>query len=205
MMKKTLMSNGGFVTTEFLFAIVIAFGMTSLVFAVTFTLSVVETTQYVVFSAARAQSASNLNPDSQTAAARAKYESLVSHPALAPLFQNGWFSVSPANQLEVRNSQNADFSRDYPTNTPRQVFQGVRTVFKADVLEMRLPFIGSVTPDGDGFSTRIGAFLIRESSQSECISFMRQRVEALWGLGDGRMAKFKGSGSVDVPWEDNGC
>lgn len=196
--------NAGFVTTEFLFAIVIAFGMTSLVFAVTFTLAVVETTQYVVFSSSRAQAAGNLDVKSQTDAARAKYRSLVSNPALAPIFQNGWFSVSTPEKLEIRNSDNANFEKEYGSDS-REVFQGVRTAFKADVLEMRLPFIGSVTPEGDGFSTNIGAFLIREPSQAECIDFMKQRQDQIWKLGGGRAEKFKGSATVSTPWEDNGC
>lgn len=203
-MKKTR-KNAGFVTSEFLFAIVIAFGMTSLVFAVTFTLAVVEATQYVVFSSSRAQAAAHVDPETQGQMARAKYQSLVENPALAPLYQNGWFSVSTSRELDIRNGKDSDFGRDYPSDSQRQVFHGVRTIFKADILEMRLPLIGSVTPEGDGFSTRIGAFLIRESSQKECIDFMRQRRDQIWELGDGRMAKFKGSGEVAVPWEDNGC
>ncbi len=197
----------GFVTTEFLIAIAIAFGLTILTFAMTFTLSTVEVVQYLVYSASRAHAAGNLNVAAQKSAAQAKYEQLKSSVALKPLFNGNWFEISDSRNLEIRSGNGDNFEKDYPSadgaNKPNM--QGVRTSFTAKILEMRWPFIGSVTPEDGGFTTRLNAIIIREVSHEECVNYMKERVNALWGM-DGRFSKFrKTSSDFATPWEDNGC
>lgn len=199
----------GFVTTEFLFAIIIAFGMTMLTFSMTYTLSTVEVVQYIVFSSARAQAAANFDIDSQKKEAQLRYGKLANNPVLAPLFKNGWFEISNADQVEIRPGEGDNFQRDYPAaGGGRPTYQGVRTRFVARILEMRIPLLGKVTPDDDGgFSTRITAFLIREPSQKECLDYMNKRKDELFDNGNfnGRFSRFKKSTDVPVPWEDNAC
>lgn len=200
----------GFITTEFLFAIVIAFGMSMLTFAMTFTLSTVEVAQYIVYSAARAQAAGNLDKQSQIDEARLKYDSLATDKKLSSLFSNGWFSISKKSELEVKpgsGGATANFGNDYQKGG-YDTFQGVRTTFIAKILELNVPFLGKVTPDDGGFKTRILALMIREPSHQECVEFMKERVVQFGSNPsfDSRFGPFLSkSKDPPIPWEDNGC
>ncbi|PIS11226.1 MAG: hypothetical protein COT73_05100 [Bdellovibrio sp. CG10_big_fil_rev_8_21_14_0_10_47_8] len=200
-------NQSGFVTTEFLFAVIIAFGLTMLTFALTFTLSTVEIVQYTVYSAARAQAAGNFDVEAQKKTAQSKYEKLIAGNAFGPLFQNGWYTVSKPSDLEIRAGNGDNFEGDYrSSNYVSNTFQGVRATLVAKILEMRLPFVGSVTPEDDGFKARLTGFLIREPSQKECFDFMEARKEALWTVdGQNRFSRFRKSTDYAVSWEDNGC
>ena len=196
----------GFVTSEFLVAIIIAFGLTMLTFSLTFTLSIVEVAQYAVYSASRAHAAANYNIEAQKKAAQRKWDQLITSPALRPLFSNGWYEISTSSQLEIRSGNGQNFEREYAGADSRKNLQGVRATLKANILEMKLPLVGNVTPEDDSFSTRLNAILIREVSQVECMEFMAARQEALWNFdGQNRFSKFKKNGNQAVPWEDNGC
>jgi hypothetical protein len=196
----------GFVTTEFLIAIIIAFGLTILTFSMTITLSVVEVAQYVVFSSSRAHAAANYDIASQKKAAQTKFNQLISSQTLAPLFSNGWFEISKPAELEIRSGNGENFEKEYGGSEPRKNLQGVRATFKAKILEMRLPMIGNVTPEDDSFSTRLNAVLIREVSQKECQDYMEKRAAEMWTFdGANRFSKFKKNGNIPTPWEDNGC
>lgn len=195
--------QSGFITVEFLFAIVIAFGMSAIVFAMTFTLSTVEVGQYIAFSSARAQAAGNFDKTAQSDAAKAKYSALLADKGLASLFSNGWFTLSKVGQLEIKQGSGDNFSRDYDSEN-RGDMQGVRTVFTAKILEMRLPLIGTITPDNGSFSAKLTGILIREPSEQECEQYMDQRAQELWNIGDGRFQTYR-KGDSSTPWEDNGC
>lgn len=209
-------NNAGFITIDFMFAIVIAFSLVLLVFAVTFTLSIVEVTQYIVYSAARAQSAGNIDPETQVKAAREKYKSLVKHEVFESLFTGPFFEISDFNKLDVRpgilEGEGRSFynEKDYSStrmDPNRPVFQGVRTDFTSKILQLKIPFIGTVGADEDGFKTRILSILLREPSIAECTDFMKERMKTLWNLNKGRASIFKNNARKDlsVAWEDNGC
>lgn len=196
-------SQSGFITVEFLFAIVIAFGMSMLVFAITFTLSTVEIGQYIVFSTARAHAAANFDKTAQSDTAKAKYTALLADPGLGSLFANGWFTLSKPAQLEIKQGYGDNFNSDYDSDS-RGDLQGVRSTFTAQVLQMKLPLIGSVTPENGSFSARLTGILIREPTEQECEQYMDQRNEELWNLGSGRFQAYR-QGTTPTPWEDNGC
>lgn len=204
-------SERGVVTTDFLFAVIVAFGMSALVFSLTFTLSVVEITQYIVYSAARAQAGAHENPDKQATLARNKYDQLKQNPVFSPLYSNGWFEISSKTDLEIAQGKETlnrkSFADDYPARggTNRESFHGVRTTLTAKMLELTLPLIGKVTPEDDGFKTRIAAILIREPTQQECQDYMRVRREKLWEIDNRRFTALPRAPDIAVPWEDNGC
>lgn len=201
-----LMNQKGMVTAEFLIAIAIAFGLTLATFALTFTLSTVEAYQYVIYSTSRAHAAASFDVDTQKKSAIAKYNQLTNSEALKSLFSNGWFEVSKGDQLEIRSGNGDNFEKDYAATDNKKNLQGVRGTFKSKLMEMRLPFLGSISPEGDGFSARLNAILIREVSHKECVEFMEKRAEELWTFdGSNRFSKFKKSSNIDTPWEDNGC
>jgi hypothetical protein len=202
-----LNNQAGLVTIDFLFAIVLGFGMTAILFAMTFTLTVVEVAQYITFSAARAHAAANINKDTQKTAAREKYSQLISSAALAPLFSGGWFELSKKNELEIRSGETESFKDEYKaaSSPNRAVFTGVRTTFTAHVLDMQLPMIGKTSDDDGGFKTKILTVMIREPSQEECQQFMKSRIEAINKLEGGTRFSSYSSASKAVPMEDNGC
>jgi hypothetical protein len=198
-------NQSGLVTLDFIFALVISFGMAAILFAMTFTLTVVEVTQYITFSAARAQAAANLDPATQEEAARKKYDQLVKNPVLASLYNSGWFEVSNRSTLEVKGGGNlGSFSSDYPSTDERKVFMGVRTKFTANVLDLKLPLIGKTADDEGGFVSRIAGILIREPSQIECQEFMKSRLENINRLDISRYGSFSSKKNF-FPMEDNGC
>ncbi len=208
MKSKRYKSQRGFTTVEFLFAFVIAFGLTMLTFSLTLSLSVVEVAQYIVYSSSRAHAASNFDKDAQQKAGRTKYSSLINSEAMAPLFQNGWYKISSPAQLEIRSGGGENFEKEYGgTNSGlRKFYQGVRANLRIAILEMKIPLLGSVAPeDSDvGFSTKINSMMIREVSHSECLEYMKNRSKALWTFdGANRFSKFENSSAT--PWEDNGC
>jgi hypothetical protein len=202
------MNQKGFITLDFLFAFIICFSLSAVVFAFSITLSVVEIGQYIVFAASRAHSAAHISPEEQAKLGRAKYGSLLQDRVFKPIFSNGWFSLSSPAQLEIRQGNGSNFEADYPTagELPnRKIFQGVRATFNAKMLYMRLPFIGSTSDDERGFSSRIAAIMLRNPSQTECQSFMEARIDAVWNLESGRASAFKKSATQLIPQEDNGC
>lgn len=199
----------GVVTTEFIFAIVICAGLSALLFSVTYTLSVIEVTQYVVYSAARAQVPSNTNPDLQREAARAKFKQLTTgKSAIATLYSGNWFAVGKAEGLDIRSGRTGDgrtFGNDLAGGADlRSWFIGVSTPFTAKILNFKLPFLGSTNPDDDdnSFKTHVSAMLIREPSQKECKDFFEKRRSALGQLPSGQ--HFYQPASY-LPVEDNGC
>lgn len=209
---KTLRNQSGLVTMEFIFSFVIAGGLAAVLFSISYTLSVVEVTQYVVYSAARAQLGGGKDPSSQKQAAIDKYTQLTSGKSAIALLYNKskWFEVSKADSLDVRSGPSGDgqtFSDDLAGGSDqkdRNWFQGVSTVFTAKILNFKVPFLGSTNPDQEdnAFRTRLNAMLIREPSQKECRDFYESRRQALSQLSSGQ--GFYQS-SLYIPQEDNGC
>lgn len=209
-------SNSGFLTIEFMFALVIGIGMSMILFAMTFTLGVVEVTQYVTFAAARSHAAANATPIEQKSRATEKFATLTSskQSMLSFLYkQDGWFIVAPCSGttckgLQVRSGINVDsnFQDDIGggQSRNREVFMGVSTPFQSTLLSLKLPLIGSTTDDPSGaFKTDITTILIREPSTSECQDYWNQaRRAALKTLPSGK--------DFYMPvryhaMEDNGC
>lgn len=201
----------GVVTTEFLFAFVIAGGLSALLFSVTYTLAVVEITQYVAFSSARAFIAAHKTPELQRQAAIDKYKQLTTgKTAIGSLYQNGWFEIAKPDQLDIRGggAEGKFFNEDLAGGSDmpdRNWFQGVSIPLTARILNIRLPLLGPTDPEADdnSFRTRLNAILIREPSQFECQDFMdNQRRNALGSLPSAQTYYEAGA---YVPMEDNGC
>lgn len=205
-------NQAGFLTIDFLFALIIAFGMSAILFALSFTLMVTEVTQYVAFSSARAFIAANLDPAKQKELARKKYENLVisSNSKISNFYQNGWFEVPKPNDLDIRAGQginDKDFMAELAgTNNrskERTIFTGVSIALEAKLLEMNIPFLGrTADQDSKTFQTRVNGILIRESTFEECKSWYEERKAALSALPSGR--KFFEQKDL-IMMEDNGC
>lgn len=206
-----MMNQAGVVTMEFIFSLVIAAGLSALLFAVSYTLAIVEVTQYVVYSSARAQLAGNKDPQAQRTAAIDKYKQLTTGKgAIATVYGTKWFEIGKPDALDVRGGPSADgktFGGDLAGGSDlpnRNWFLGVSTPLTAKIMNFKIPFLGSTNPESEdnSFKTRLNAMLIREPSQKECFDFFERRRSAFSSLPSGQ--SFYRAADY-IPQEDNGC
>lgn len=207
-----LANQKGQLTTEFIFAIVIAFGLFTLFFAMTYTFSVIEISQYVVYASARTHAASNLDKETQRQEGMKKFQSLVNSNGLKSLYSGSWFVFGPVSEQMFRQGEGENFSNELSRPSTGndeylKVFVGLSVPFEAKIISsaMAIPFISSVSGDDDAavFKTNINTMMIREISHKECLKHMGEdRRAALKGLVSGA-AYYK----VDKYFrmEDNGC
>lgn len=192
-------SQSGMVTTDFLFAIVVAFGLLLSIFAICFGLTVTEVTQYIAFSTSRAYNAGDKTIAIQRQNAEKKYTALINHAVLKPLYNNGWFSLPPANAITI-----GDLQADYPgdKNSP---FVGVRLELKAPIFNISVPFLGKAFDNDDDLKLNVTSFITREPNFDECRTQIETRHSLILQL-DSRWSSLNGnSGNQYVPMEDNGC
>lgn len=199
----------GLITVDFLFALVLILGFASLMFVLSFSLSVASITQYITFASARNYFAGHLDQNLQQARGKAKYEELINNPTFKPLYSNGWYLVDAEPQIGDHVQLKPEYAAAVSDRFNK--FWGVGTSFTAKVLDFRIPFFGSTNPDGDGsgegFKTYIGSYLGREPTAAECIEFTAARWAAIRNLAvSGGAAYSSGtSGNGYFPMTDDGC
>lgn len=206
---KTINNSRGMMSAEFIFAMVLAAGLCTVLFALTFTLSMAEVAQYIAFSSSRAHSAAHVDQNKQRELGEAKFKSLINNPVLKPLLNNadgGWYQLT---NFEIRGGgQEGNFNNEYSIGTVsnRMVQVGVRFDFVAKLLNMRIAFLGSTTEDGEPLSAKVTGFLLREPTHDECWNGqVKQRYSAILAL-DPRYNVLGGAGKNSyVPLEDSGC
>lgn len=201
-MSKSKSNSAGFITIDFIFALIAVFGLSTLLFALTFTLSVVEVVQYITFSSARSFYAAHLNVAKQKEMGVAKYQSLVKNKEFAPLFRaGGWFELKGGPGIE--ESLSGTWNELYPekSNPTGKSYLGSRVELVANLMNIRIPIIGNT---GDRpFKANVSSFLSREPNEDECMAFMEQRLERLLAKPD-----FAGGESIPKTYfstPDNGC
>jgi hypothetical protein len=195
-------NQAGFITIDFIFAVVLIFGLTALLFCVSLTLTTAEIVQYITFAAARNYVASHLDEDHQKQRAKAKYQELLSNKVFAPLFKNGWFEISDAPTVGDITQTIQEYA---PTSPDPNLFWGAGTNFTAKILNFNIPLFGSSDPDGTGgsdFKTFMGSYLGRDVTQAECMDLVGRRWTAILGLGNG----YGGASQANyVVMADDGC
>ena len=202
-MKKIFLSNqSGFITVDFLFAFVLILGFSALLFALTFTLTVVEIAQYSTYASARVYMAGHKTEAQQKQLANDKYLELIGkNRVFSPLFKNGWFKV----QTDPMVGNIVNYMQDYGRN-PVNSFWGVATVFNAEILKMNIPLWGSTDPDDRGFRATIGSYLGREPTSAECSAHARMRWEGILNLKPSRGSSYDNGRSTGyTPFIDDGC
>lgn len=177
MIRKTLNNEKGILTLDFIFASMLVFGLSAIIFSFGMTLSVVEVVQYITFASARNYSLAHLNQEMQEERGRQKYEELVANNAIRPLLENGWFGVEPVEIADFNNEYAPDASYDSDN------FIGARVRFRAPILYKRIPLIGTTASGPEGFEANIQSFLAREPTFEECRQFMSERTNLFQTLG----------------------
>ncbi len=199
-------NQSGFMTMDFLFAIVLIIGMCAMLFAISLTLTTASVVQYITFSSARNYFAAHDSPSRQVERAEQKYQTLIQNPVLRPLLSGGWFEI-----LDKPNVGKISDIRQGLNTQGGNKFYGVGTDFTARILDFNIPYFGSTDPEsdgsGDGFGTYLGSYLGREPTSTECWEFTNRRWEAIRKLSASGGAAY-GSGTSNegyFPIEDSGC
>ncbi len=195
-----LRNGQGFLIVDFLFGFFIIFGMTmTVLFSLTFTLSVAEVVQYITFSSARAYYDGHHTMAKQIELGERKYEALMKNEVLAPLFSNGWFEV---RDVEVRSFFN-EMRNVGETPDTHNMFAGTRLTFLPRILDIKVPFLmGPIEGEKNPFVAKVATYLGREPSDAECEDFNQKRFEAIQNLGY-RNGGFQEKNVVLL--SDNGC
>lgn len=196
-------NQGGFIATEFIFALIISAGVSIVFFAMNFTMSMVEISQYIAFSTARAFAAGDLSISDQESNGRTKFNSLINNPALKPLLNKpdgGWFKLT---DLELRGGIDTNFDGEYGDNSIPQT--GVRFNFTPKLLNLRIALLGRTSLDGEDYGAKITGLLMREPTWNECFNgYVTTRYEHILNL-DQRFKELGNKPNEYVPLEDNGC
>jgi len=148
--KNILNNSDGFLTADYIFAVVLAGGFMIILFSLSMTLTVVDVVQYMTFSSARVYTASNVDESTSRENAEIKFGQLRAHPSISPLFERAkWFEFTGANFGDLRNNFTV-------TDPNRNLFYGVSVGLKAEMLDFKVPFFGSTNnrDDGQGFTTQ---------------------------------------------------
>jgi hypothetical protein len=203
----------GFVTADYLVAMVLVAGFSALILALSLSLSIVETVQYMTFASARNYYAGNSNPAAQLQAGEAKFRELASHPVVAPLFRAGWFRLETAGPItigSISQSGSADFDQYRGEEERLNLFHGTAVSLSLKILDINIPLFGPTTIEENGqkkdFFTYIGSYLGRETTFEECENFMTQRARAIKNLPTPQGAPYANI-NANGPYipSDNGC
>lgn len=199
--RKSLLKNQkGILTLDFLFAIIMMFSFTAILFAFSITFTAVEIAQYATFAASRAYFAANKTSDDQEKAGKDKFAELVisEKAPLGTFFKNGWFTLSPVELKDFNSEYSSDSDGDVDT------FVGARTTMIAKILKMRFPLLGSTTDED--LSAQINSFLAREPTEEECQEFVRDRLTNIKNIDpDGRFNNAYVQDGAYVQIMDDGC
>lgn len=200
-----LKNERGIITLDFVFAIVIAFGFSSIFFALAITLSMVEATQYIAFASARSYLAAHETKSLQKQTGENKFREIMAYPAFRALLNPSWFQVSPP----TIGSFNEEY-RDYqPTTEDSETFEGARVPIIAHLLNLKVPFLGPTVTESSTGKANISSYMGREVSTEECrVNFNAKRFQFLRAVnfGGGTPYNNGATNSVDAALiTDNGC
>lgn len=221
-MKKDLFHNKrkknqkGFVAADFIFSFTLVIGCGVLIFALTFSLMTVEVAQYITWSAARSFSAANSNPGLQSTAASTKFNNLSKNFPLLTDESNNWFSLilggTGLNATTNSDGSQAGIKVTDPTNSmggqTRQPWVGVSSQLHLKLFQsINLPFLGKITNNPETFKFALHAFMLRNPSREECITFMKDRyANGILQIDDLKDAPVTpNSAAAYIASEDNGC
>lgn len=200
MLLKPISNNRGLITLDFVFALVLVFSFTAVLFTISLTLSVVEITQYITFASARNYFAGHHKVDDQMRLGKAKFEQLSNAGPLKPLYTNGWFELKGFQVGEGTSYQQIQQDSD------RFTFYGAAVFLRAPVLNFRVPFFGRTAEnEDDAFQAQITSWLAREPATEECLEFNESRMRLIKQIGGNAYNFPQVSENAYAVMTDNGC
>lgn len=180
-----LRNQKGNLSIDFLFSLTLILGLTAVIFAVSFALSMVEVTQYISFAVARNYYSGHVNEEAQKNLASAKYRQLSQVKAFHFLFKknSGWFVLTDPEEIA---SGIGDFRSEYEEHSiganDHSTFIGSRINFEAKILSFNVPYFGSSNTESKKNSANVQSFLGREPTSEECMQFQEQRFEQILNI-----------------------
>ncbi len=198
-------NQGGFLSLDFIFALVMVVGFSIMLFAVTFTLSIVEIAQYISFSSARSYHAAHFTIGDQARMGNTKFSQLMEQPALKPLFRpGGWFEIQTPDGA-VGNYNRFYESKNIKSSNAGYSFYGSRIRLIANIMDLKFPILGSTSDQPGAFSANVSSYLSREPTEQECREgFEAQRYQQILTLSNIYAAPGN-DGTGYVVMMDNGC
>lgn len=187
------MNQGGAITLDFIFAMVLVLSMTFLLGVFSFSLAIIEGAQYITFSASRSYFASHISEQKQKELAEQKFNNLKKSKGLENL-------LSP-NIVSLDLDRIGDAGDIYKRQDYRDVLEGVRSKVTVEMLSVSLPGLGGT--GNDSFETFMTSFIGRESTTEECFSFVQGRFQALIGIPEYSSPSIQSQSYF--PFDDNGC
>lgn len=173
---KQLSNNRGFTSFDFIFGITLAAGVVFFMMAVSLSLVMTEISQYISFSAARAQASAQKDVDQQELAAQKKAEKISAAifketgPATGTLVDNQWLMIGKLNTWSDETWWTQQFG---PQGTTLGIWvpnRGAGFEITLKLFGMKIPFIPSAGPK-DSFTTNISSMLVRHPTTADCVSF----------------------------------
>lgn len=197
MIKRNILYNQkGVLAFDFLVGFMLISSFFIMLAILSFTLSAVESIQYVAFATSRSYYAADVTKSDQETNAREKYTQLLENtPAFQRVLQDRWFELPD------------DPFIGSPPEHPDK-YEGVQIDFTAKVLAFELPFFLGITGDESYFKSSVNSYIGREISMDECqrnIEF--DRPQAILNLDPNYQIGEYGDGmnQAYVYMEDNGC
>ena len=161
----------GFLVFDFIFAFLIVVGMSMLLLTTNFSLSMIETIQYMTFASSRSYYAADISEEEQKISAEEKFENLKEQRIIKNLLNKNLFTII---------SEPGDHSNHFGDNNNKNLL-GTKTTVKIKVLSKSLPVIGSAGSEDD-FQTTVLSLLGREPSMMECMSALNTKNKLIQNL-----------------------
>jgi hypothetical protein len=188
----------GILTIDFIFAFIMMFAFSAVLFAFSITFTSVEIAQYATFASARAHFAAHKNEIEQQRLGKEKFNKLIrdKNSVLGNFFRNGWFELG---EVQIR-----DFSSEFTQDAGKDsdTFVGARANLIAKILKLEFPLVGKTTDED--LSANISSYLMREPTEEECVEFTQQRFQQIQALKGGFSAAYVQPSAYAVMMDD-GC
>lgn len=204
--KLNQINQKGFLTVDFLFAIIACIGCLMFLLRVSISLVSAQVAQYIVYASARAHSAGDVTKQEQINAGELKYKNLLKDAGLVAGLLTPGESIQKSGVIgnfnNIYNPPAEDGSAE--SGTP---FIGARSEIKLPRLGMRIPFLGKTSDEEEEFKAKVAAMIFREPSSEECQKFYKKenRYEQILKRDGGRFGQASAFSTAYVPLEDSGC
>jgi len=200
------LNQHGFLTVDFLFAIIVCVSCLMFLLRVSISLVSAQVAQYIVYAAARAHSAGDVSKQDQIDAGELKYKNLLADAGLIGGLLIPGDSIQKSGVIgnfnNIYNPPPEDGSLE--SGTP---FIGARSEIKLPRLGMKIPFLGKTSDDEEEFKAKVTAMIFREPSSEDCQNFYKKenRYEGILKRDGGRFNNASSFSAAYVPMEDSGC
>jgi hypothetical protein len=201
--KNPLMNERGILTLDFIFAFMVAFGFSSLLFMLAFTLTGIEISQYITYSVSRSYMGANESEAAQVKLGNDKFAQLMNLGVFRTYYKLGWIVLSPP---ELRNFTR-DLYPEQPVGDDNDIMSGARIKMDAKITHMRIPILGKSAKNADTGVAFLNSYLMREVTTSECREqFNRLRADKIRQLKSAEGSLYSAAPAFKYALiTDNGC